>query len=75
MKIGALRQRRLPVSSTGRGRRRCPCSASPVSAAGSGSAPQPPLGQRSDQTGQAARTAPEAKAYDFIIYLNPPAAL
>ena len=41
MKIGALRQRRLPVSSTGRGRRRCPCSASPVSAAGSGSATQP----------------------------------
>ena len=28
MKIGALRQWRLPVSSTGRGRRRCPCSAS-----------------------------------------------
>ena len=28
VKIGALRQRRLPVSSTGRGRRRCPCSAS-----------------------------------------------
>ena len=27
VKIGALRQRRLPVSSTGRGRRRCPCSA------------------------------------------------
>ena len=36
-----LRQRRLPVSSTGCGRRRCPCSASPVSAAGSGSATQP----------------------------------
>ena len=28
VKIGALRQRRLPISSTGRGRRRCPCSAS-----------------------------------------------
>ena len=41
VKIGALRQRRLPISSTGRGRRRCPCSASPVSAAGSGSAAQP----------------------------------
>ena len=36
-----LRQRRLPASSTGCGRRRCPCSASPVSAAGSGSAAQP----------------------------------
>ena len=36
-----LRQTQLPASSTGRGRRRCPCSASPVSAAGSGSATQP----------------------------------
>ena len=41
-KIGALRQTQLPVSSTGCGRCVCPCSASPVSAAGSGSAAQPP---------------------------------
>ena len=39
-KTGALRQTQLPVSSTGCGRCVCPCSASPVSAAGSGSAPQ-----------------------------------
>ena len=41
VKIGALRQTQLPVSSTGRGRCVCPCSASAVSAAGSASAPQP----------------------------------
>ena len=41
VKIGARRQRWLPVSSTGRGRRCCPCSASAVSAAGSASAAQP----------------------------------
>ena len=41
MKIGALRQTQLPVSSTGCGRCVCPCSASPASAAGSGSAAQP----------------------------------
>ena len=40
-KNGALRQTQLPVSSTGCGRCVCPCSASPVSTAGSGSAPQP----------------------------------
>ncbi len=40
-KTGALRQTQLPVSSTGCGRCVCPCSASPVSAAGSGSAAQP----------------------------------
>ena len=34
-----------------------------------------PSGPAQRPTGQAARTAPEAKAYDFIIYLNPPAAL
>ena len=41
VKIGALRQTQLPVSSTGRGRCVCPCSASAVSAAGSASASQP----------------------------------
>ena len=38
-----------------------------ASAAGSASAPQPPLGQRSDQTGPAARTALKAKAPNFLI--------
>ena len=41
VKIGALRQTQLPVSSAGRGRCVCPCSASAVSAAGSASAAQP----------------------------------
>ena len=39
----------------------CPCSASPVSAAGSGSAAQPPLGQRSVKTGPAGRSAEKVK--------------
>ena len=51
---------------------RCPCSASPVSAAGSGSAAQPPLGQRSVQTGPAARTALWAKPQKHIAFFEFP---
>ena len=36
--------------------------------------PPSPSGPAQRPTGQAARTALQAKAYDFIIYLNPPAA-
>ena len=68
VKIGALRQRRLPVSSTGRGRRRCPCSASPVSAAGSSSAAQPPALQRCPPV---AARHPPAGGLNFYIFPHP----